>query len=238
MDPRRMSDLADLDAGELLARFRAGDARPSDAVAACLARLDEREPVVKAFRTRMRRVGTCRGGASPMQRGTTAAPARSKACRSASRTSSTPPACSRRWAPPRPATARRSRTRPWSSDCSTPAASSSERPPCRSSRSATPARTTSPPTRGTRRVGRVALRPARVSHSPRARSRSRSAPTRAVRSASLVVLRRVRDQADVRARPRDGVAQASWTLDHTGPMARSADDPRARLRRTRSVVRR
>jgi len=46
------ADLADLGAAELLAQFAAGAVTPGEAVEACLARIDSREPVVAAMRTR------------------------------------------------------------------------------------------------------------------------------------------------------------------------------------------
>jgi aspartyl-tRNA(Asn)/glutamyl-tRNA(Gln) amidotransferase subunit A len=49
--PADLADLADLTATELIARYTAGRARPSDAVAACLARIEATEPVANAVLT-------------------------------------------------------------------------------------------------------------------------------------------------------------------------------------------
>lgn len=46
------TDLSDLGATELLVQFASGAATPTDAVEACIARMDAREPVVAAMRTR------------------------------------------------------------------------------------------------------------------------------------------------------------------------------------------
>jgi aspartyl-tRNA(Asn)/glutamyl-tRNA(Gln) amidotransferase subunit A len=46
------ADLADLGAAELLTQFASGESTPSDAIEACIARIEAREPVIAAMRTR------------------------------------------------------------------------------------------------------------------------------------------------------------------------------------------